>query len=396
MLDKKTIIIILCAFTVLVVFTVLSVVNIGELLSAFLPSQIKQNPLVVLFVGVDEKIENTVRTDVILIGVIDHMRKHVVLTNVPRDLLVDGGKINSVYQRQGIKGLSDLLAGMLEMEINRYVVLDYQVFKQLGDRLGPVEIVVKEPMHYEDSAQKLSIHFEPGVHKMNGEQLLAYIRYRKDAMGDIARIERQREVLTKLATKATSLDFVSLLRIAGETLENVKTDMKFGEILYLGLRFRKNLSMNFVNFPYSITEKGDVIVDKAKLKLFKEQVSTESSSSQQNSVLSLLILNSTSEKSRDFLVRTLNLWTRAVNFAPSLVIWEDIGINYQKDTVLILNSAEKTVIVDTLKKVYPSKDFEVKNFSADLISEYLTIVDKASKNRIYLRGTIDAVVVISR
>ncbi len=396
MQNKTVILMITVSLGVLLISIIFMFLNAEELLSIFLPSKIDRNPLVVLFVGIDEKIENTVRTDAIVIGIVDHAKKQIVLTNVPRDLLIGNSKINSVYQKSGIQGLSSLLSKMLEINVERYVIVDYEVFKYLGDRLGPIEITIKEPMHYEDTGQKLSIHFEPGIYKMKGEQLLAYIRYRKDAMGDVARIERQREVLSKLASKVVEMDLHTLLQMASEVLGKIKTDLKLGEILYLGLRFRKNLYMSFVNFPYTVTDKGDIVFDQSKLKTFKDQITKERPKQEKENFPSLLILNSTTDKSRDFLVRTLNLWNSSVGSSPLFVIWEDIGVNYKNDMVLIMNSSKKTLILETVKKAYPTRIFEIKDFSFDLLKEYLMLVDKASKNRIYLKGIIDAVVVISK
>ncbi|AEH50954.1 LCP family protein [Pseudothermotoga thermarum] len=383
------------SFLMLLILAILAVVSIKNLLFVLLPSKIEQNPIVVLLVGTDQVIQGTVRTDAIVIAIVDHVNAKAVLTNVPRDLILGGSKINSVYQKEGIQGLIKVLQQLLKIEINRYVVVDYEVFKYLGDKLGPIEIVVKESMHYEDSVQNLSIHFEPGVHKMKGDQLLAYIRYRKDSMGDLARIERQREVLTKLANKALSLNFQTLQEVVAYVLTKVKTDFKPSEILYLGLAFkRKGLSLSFVNFPYAITERGEVVFDEKKLQNFKDQI-TFAEYQKSDERVNVLILNCTPDKSRNFLSRTLNLWNASVGFSPEFVIWEDIGINYQEDVVLILNASKASKIVDVLKKVYPEKNFRSIK-SADALKEYFAIMDKASQNRIYLKGNTDAVVVVTK
>ena len=63
---------------------------------------VKENPFNILILGLDKVIEGTVRTDAILLAIIDHMEGKVVLSNIPRDLMISGSKINSVYERKAV------------------------------------------------------------------------------------------------------------------------------------------------------------------------------------------------------------------------------------------------------------------------------------------------------
>jgi anionic cell wall polymer biosynthesis LytR-Cps2A-Psr (LCP) family protein len=65
--------------------------------------------------------------------------------------------------------------------------VDYALFCKAIDAVGGIEIEVEEPMHYDDSAGNLHIHFEPGRYLFNGQKALEYIRYRGNA-GDTGRI----------------------------------------------------------------------------------------------------------------------------------------------------------------------------------------------------------------
>ena len=91
------------------------------------------------------------------------------LVSIPRDLIVTDPenpnekiKINSLYKSEGIGQLERKIQDIMGIRIERFAIIDYQLFEYLGNLVGPVEIMVEEAMHYEDNQQNLSIHFERG------------------------------------------------------------------------------------------------------------------------------------------------------------------------------------------------------------------------------------------
>lgn len=365
----------------------------GWLFKYFLYKEPETNPYSLLIVGVDAVIESTRRADVIMIALVDHQQRKVLISNVPRDLLLGNNKINAVYTKSGTAGLKQTLSKMLGINFNGVVTVDYTAFKYLGDELGPVEIHVKEPMKYVDSVQKLYIDFQPGVYQMKGEELLAYIRYRKDSMGDLARIERQKEVLMKLMENAKQVGFQKLLSIFQRLQKNIDFEVSRGELIYLFSKLRKGFSIEFVSFPYVINDKGDVVLDERKIESYKQILRALKTLPQLNTPR-LIVINGTSDKTRAFLEKQSTLWGKA-EVQPVLVVWEDIGLTYTKDTVFLLETDKQNYFRDVLKRVYPNKEFEFR-FVSDptILKSYFDLIDKLSRSRIYPKFPIDAFVVV--
>ncbi|WP_171816302.1 LCP family protein [Thermotoga profunda] len=375
---------------------ILSFLVPSKILLEMLYKKVEKNPYCLLVVGTDAVIEKTVRTDAIMILLVDHQRGKVLISNVPRDLLVGKNKINSLYERSGMDGLQETLKQLLNLDFDGYAIVNYEVFKYLGDKLGPIEIQIKEPMKYSDTVQNLYIDFQPGIYQMKGDELLAYIRYRREAMGDLARIERQKEVLIKLVEKARNLDVFQIASIFSSVRKNVSMNIDIGELIYLFLKLKKSMSIGFVSFPYVINKDGDVVADPQKLADYKN-VLMSLNVPETKSMPKVLLLNCSSDKSRGFLVRSQDLWNQKAGVLPNQIVWEDVGINLNRDTVIILNKAKQEEIKSLIKKVYPNYDFVFKLSSdQDVFVQYLSIVKKMSENRIYPAFPYDAVVMVTK
>ncbi|WP_041076533.1 LCP family protein [Thermotoga caldifontis] len=380
--------------TVILLVVLFLVLFSGWLFQFFLYRKPQVNPYSLLVVGVDAAIQGTRRADVIMIALVDHEQRKILISNVPRDLLVGNSKINAIYARSRIPGLKQTLSKLLDIDFNGAVIVDYAAFKYLGDELGPVEIHVKEPMKYSDSVQKLYIDFQPGVYQMRGDELLAYIRYRKDAMGDLARIERQKEVLMKLLENARHVSFQKLLSIFNNLQKNIDLRVSTGELVYLFSRLRKGFSVEFLSFPYAINEKGDVILDEKKLQTYKQALK-EMKVQQATSTPRIILMNATVDKTRGFLEKQMNLWNE-VGVEPSLIVWEDLGLSFTENSVLVLNAGMKESLEKLLSNVYPDRKFTFISVNSDpnALKTYFDLIDRLSKNRIYPRFPIDALVVV--
>ena len=351
-------------------------------------TKIEENPLYILVLGLDREIDKTRRTDVIMIVGIDLKRKKVVLSSVPRDLLVDGVKINSIYSRKGLKGLEKVLEKLTGVKINRYVIFDYSAFKLLGDELGPVEIEVKKPMIYHDYAQNLKIEFKPGVYEMYGDQLLAYIRYRKGGMGDIDRISKERYVVEKLAQRARELPFEKLVGVAEKLLERIDTNFEIGEISYILLNLKSGFDMVSIQFPYKIRDDGSVVLDVSRLKIYRKEISSlESFESEEKS---FIVLNN-SKSDPFFFERTLRIWKDRIGYQPKQVFWENLNLNVSGNVVL---SSDESVM-KIIEKVYPNRKFSFLNLKdIENLEIYYTIVAKLSSSRLYPKLPADAIVLV--
>lgn len=188
-----------------------------------------------------------------------------VLVSVPRDLwyLPWQTKINTLYyygqQRgNGFGWTKQILGEILGQKVDRALLVDFKVFKDLVDLVDGVDVEVERT--FDDDKYPLGgkendlcegdpeyqcryerIHFEAGFQHFNGEQALKFVRsrYAEGEEGtDSARSARQQKVILALEKKISSPSiFLSPTKIVGlrEIIqERIKSDLTRGDLLALG------------------------------------------------------------------------------------------------------------------------------------------------------------------
>ena len=113
--------------------------------------------------------------------------------------------------------------------------MNLRAVERVAEALGGIEVDVPKRMYYVDSRQDLYIDLYPGRQLLKGQELIGYLRFRNDEMGDIGRMERQREVFQKVFSKLIQPSTLSrlpeLLQIAGEDIDTDLTPVEFGQLL---------------------------------------------------------------------------------------------------------------------------------------------------------------------
>lgn len=221
----------------------------------------KEDRLLILFLGTDEKLEANSRADTIMVVSIDTKTGEVGVLSIPRDTRVwiqsreRWERINSAYAHGGPKMTLEAVSHLLGVPVSYYVHTDFQGFQQMVDLLGGVEIQVAKRMQYVDKAQGLEIDLYPGYQVLNGEKALQYVRYR-DRLGDISlvdpfkeqydgRVERQRQFLDALISKALSpASLTKLPQLIAQTFRIVNTNLPWERVLNLSLSLSKFSSEN--------------------------------------------------------------------------------------------------------------------------------------------------------
>ena len=183
-----------------------------------------------LVVGEDD-VEGSKRSDTILFVTVELDDKCIKVLSLPRDTYVaipghGHHKLNSSFAYGGVELLKTTVENYLGEPILYYVIVDYENFPKLVDAFGGVEIDVKKKMRYVDRAGHLDINIQPGIQQMDGTTALHYVRFRKDALGDIGRVQRQQQFIKALLKRAYSPSIiVKLPAIIAETMNMFKTDM---------------------------------------------------------------------------------------------------------------------------------------------------------------------------
>ncbi len=213
-----------------------------------------QTPINILLLGVDEpkrgdqrELERP-RTDTMLFLAVRPEKGRAALFSIPRDSLIEipgygMERINMAHVYGGYDLTKELVEKVMEMPVDRYIMVNFRSFEEIVDLVGGVEVTVDKRMFYQDQSAGLYIDLQPGRQTLNGYQALGYVRYRRDALGDITRTRRQQQFLAALAAKlkepATLRRVVRqwpvALRISKEYLQ---TDLSFPALLGLFLFFK--------------------------------------------------------------------------------------------------------------------------------------------------------------
>jgi LCP family protein required for cell wall assembly len=196
---------------------------------------------VILVLGGDYRKGEVGRTDTILLVFLDTKEKTVHILNIPRDTYVNIAgkgiktKINHAFAYGGVDMAKETVENFLNIEIDHYVDTDFDGFVSLIDALGGVQVDVEKRMYYPAE----NIDLQKGLQTLDGEQALAYVRYRSDGLGDLGRVERQQKFLPILADKVMSLSTLwKIPKLVGIFRENVDTDLTLRELISFANAFK--------------------------------------------------------------------------------------------------------------------------------------------------------------
>lgn len=229
--------------------------------SADVSTEAKDQLLNIALLGTDG---DGFRSDVNMVASLNLTTKEVHLISVPRDTRVvmtddmiaylekNGRtvpeangvygqcKLTEVHAYAGEGNRSTFSVAMLEeilgIDIDYYVKVDLDAFKDIVDAVGGVEFDVQERLYYSDPAQGLYIDLYPGPQVLDGEKAEMLVRFREGyAQKDLKRIEVQQEFLKAFIAQVCSSDKImsnldSYIKIFMEKVESgmpVATALKY-------------------------------------------------------------------------------------------------------------------------------------------------------------------------
>ena len=146
------------------------------------------------------------RTDSIILVHVPSGGGQPALISLPRDSYVPipghgKNKINAAYTLGGPKLLIKTIEQVTDLRIDGYVEIGFGGFASVVDSLDGVNICVKHAM----DDPKAGINLRAGCQTLNGPKALGYVRARySDPLGDIGRVQRQRQFLGAIMHKAAS------------------------------------------------------------------------------------------------------------------------------------------------------------------------------------------------
>jgi LCP family protein required for cell wall assembly len=215
----------------------------------------------ILILGVDRRPGETCpcRTDTMMIATLDPKTLMAGVLTIPRDLYVPipqvGEKrINTAnfygelykYPGGGPALAKRTVEYNLGRRMNYYVLVDFDGFRRVVDKLGGIEIVVPkaidDPTYPDENYGYKRIHIPAGKVLMNGEMALQYARTRHGD-DDFGRSQRQIQVLMALRDKAMRLDLLpklpGLLQSMWGTIETDVTPQEVIALAQVASRVKK-------------------------------------------------------------------------------------------------------------------------------------------------------------
>lgn len=193
-------------------------------------------PITLLVMGVDARpgaaIDIGVRPDAFMLVRLDPVSNSCRVLSVPRDTRVNlpgygESKINHALMVGGIPYELMVAEEYLGFNIDHYLLVDFQAFEQMVDTVGGIS--VKVPTDLEKNGE---LRYKTGTYEFNGEETLAYARFRAAPDGDAGRVQRQWTILSALAkasaNRTAAADVNTLLP---QINEHIRTDLSVGQMV---------------------------------------------------------------------------------------------------------------------------------------------------------------------
>ncbi len=196
------------------------------------PEKISDKNILVL--GIDSRKGEPSRSDVMI--VLSFKEDKIIFVSIPRDSqisLKNKGriKINSAYAIGGIDLSKKIVENLLDINIDNYLVLNFNAIKNGVDALGGFTVTIPKDIKIADPELKKKFILKKGTHKLNGIQTLEYLRYRNDGRGDLARVYRQQQFVKDLQQSFLKTENIPLIPRAYMVIrDDIKTDMNASDM----------------------------------------------------------------------------------------------------------------------------------------------------------------------
>lgn len=183
----------------------------------------------ILFVGVDSRGEENSRSDTMILVSIDKKNKKIKLTSFLRDTYVTvpgqgDMKLNAACFYGGPKLVMDTIEYNFGINIDHYMLVDFEAFRGVIDAIGGVDVDITEnEAQYLRDTVKIPYIVE-GPNHLNGGATLWYCRIRY-LDSDFNRTQRQRKVISSILNSVKHQNPFRLVNTVKEVLPYIETDM---------------------------------------------------------------------------------------------------------------------------------------------------------------------------
>ena len=186
----------------------------------------------ILIIGSDK---HKINADVIMLVHLDAEAKSVDIISVLRDtgITVNGRtyKINASLQLGGEDFVVEKVEGLLGVEIDNYVFLNYEGFREVIDAIDGVDFYVPQDMYYVDPEQDLYINLKEGQQHLNGDKAEQLVRFRQYPMGDVQRTQVQRDFVTAIYQQKLNSGLLKNKSLVPAVMKFVDTDISLDDAI---------------------------------------------------------------------------------------------------------------------------------------------------------------------
>lgn len=190
----------------------------------------------ILLIGVDGGDGQNIghRSDTMIVLSIDKGSGTARLISFMRDILVyypakdKWDKLNASYAYGGPGQTVNMINYNFELDIQKYIVVDFAGFRKIVDIMGGVTITITEAeSHYISGIAGIS---GAGTYRLTGDQALEYSRIRQ-IDSDFRRAKRQRTVLRELFSEFRAESPATQLEAANEMFGYARSNLDPNDIL---------------------------------------------------------------------------------------------------------------------------------------------------------------------
>lgn len=176
--------------------------------------------------------------DTIMIAAANTEAQKITLVSLPRDLVVNGRKINEYLSLYGSEMLRQKVETVSSISIHHTVVLNFEAFEAIIDALGGIDVhaerAIYDPLYPNGGGGYAVYSIDAGSHHLSGAEALQYARSRHST-SDFDRAKRQQQILTAVQERILNFDFLSnasgLKDLFSALANSIETDLSIDEMI---------------------------------------------------------------------------------------------------------------------------------------------------------------------
>lgn len=207
-------------------------------------------------------------SDALMVACINDKTKDIKLLSVYRDTYLDNTngeyrKATECYFFGGPTRSISMLNKNLDLDIQDYVTVDFNVVADVVDAIGGLEIDVQpEEIQWINGYQTEGSQVtgkeivevtQSGPQTLNGLQTLSYCRIRYTTGDDYKRTERQRDVLNRILEKVKTMPVTTLVGLVNDMFDHISTSLTLTEIIDLAKDVASYNLVDTTGFPFNST-----------------------------------------------------------------------------------------------------------------------------------------------